>query len=142
MEVSYVRQRLLGVITAARSRATDRRARAADAEKAYAEMLAHVATPVARQVATALRAEGCPFSVSTPEGVVMLTSDHRRDDSVALALDTEPDLPRVVVRVRRTRGSRVLDEEHPLAAGKAPDAISETDVLEGLLAAVAPWLER
>jgi hypothetical protein len=130
------------MIAAARTRAQERRARIADAEKAYADILARVATPVARQVAIALKAEGFPFTVSTPEGVVRLTSDHRREDFVEVGLDTAAESPRVVVRVRHTRGSRVLDEERPLAEGRPPETVSETDVLDALLAAVAPWLER
>jgi hypothetical protein len=35
-----------------------------------------------------------------------------------------------------------VDEERPVKPGAAPDAITEDDVLEFLLGALEPWLER
>jgi len=48
----------------------------------------------------------------------------------------------VTGRVRRTRGSRTIDEERPVKPGAGPDAVSEEDLLEFLLGALEPWLER
>src|SRR2546430_702627 len=80
VEVSLVRNRLLLAIDRARTRAQQRRQRLGDAERAYATFLAQVATPVTRMMATALKAEGYPFTVASPSGGLRLTSDHGRDD--------------------------------------------------------------
>lgn len=142
MEVSHVRQRLLTALQAARTRSQERRTRTAEAERAFETMLDQIAVPVARQLASAMKAEGIPFTVSTPGRVVRLTSDHRRDDIIELALDTSGAAPQLLLSSRRTRGSRVVDDERPLAAGRPIDAITEEEVLAALLDAVTPWLER
>jgi hypothetical protein len=36
----------------------------------------------------------------------------------------------------------VLEEERPIKPDAAPENVGEQDVLEALLAALAPWLER
>jgi hypothetical protein len=58
VEVSQVRRRLQAAIVASRERAQRRRQRAAEAESSYDGFLSQVATPLARQVANALNAEG------------------------------------------------------------------------------------
>jgi hypothetical protein len=89
-----------------------------------------------------LKAEGYAFTVFTPGGGLRLASDRTRDDFIELALDTSGDRPQVVGRISHARGSRTLDEERPVKPGAAPDAITEDDVLEFLLTALEPWLER
>jgi hypothetical protein len=142
VEVSAVRQRLIGAMAAARTRAQERRLRVASAERAFDSLLAQAATPLARQLVGALKAENIPFSVSTPEHGLRLVSDHRRDDFVELALDAAQDPPEVVLRVRRARGSRTLDEERAVKPGAAVESIGEQDLLEAFLAALSPWFER
>ncbi|HTM02223.1 MAG TPA: hypothetical protein VL173_01865 [Vicinamibacterales bacterium] len=142
MEVSLVRKRLKAVIDAARDNAQRRRQRVADAERAYDTFLNDVATPVARQVANALKAEGYSFTVFTPGSGLRLASDRTRDDFIEFALDTAGDRAEVIGRVSRQRGSRTIDEEMPVKRGAAPDTISEEDVLEFFAAALEPWLER
>ena len=142
MEVSQVRKRLKMAIDAARQRAQSNRQRAADAERAYTVFLDDVATPVARQVANALKSEGYSFTVFTPGGGLRLASDKTRDDFIELTLDTSGDRPQVIARVSHSRGSRTLDEERPVKPGASPDAITEDDVLEFLLSALEPWIER
>lgn len=142
MEVSQVRKRLKTAIDAARQRAQTSRQRAAEAERAYAAFLGDVATPVMRQVANALKAEGYSFTVFTPSGGLRLASDKTRDDFIELALDTAGDRPQVVARVSHSRGSRTIDEERPVKPGASPDAITEDDVLDFVLTALEPWLER
>jgi len=127
---------------AARRRAQLHRQHVADAGRAYDTFLADVATPVMRQLAGALKAEGYAFSVFTPGGSLRLASDTARDDFVELTLDTTADVPQVLGRVRYARGSRTVDEERALKPGASPDAISDEDVLEFLLTALEPWLER
>ena len=142
MEVSQVRKRVQQAIGAARDRVQLRRQRTAEAQRAYEVFVRDVATPVARQVAGALKAEGYPFIVSTPGDGVRLASDRGRDDFVELTLDASSGTPQVLGRISHTRGSRTVDEERPVKPGAAPDAITEDDVLEFLLGALEPWLER
>jgi len=139
LEVSVLRQRLLSAMSVARSQAQERRTRVAEAERAFDSLLTDVATPIARQLAGALKAEKIPFTVSTPERGLRLASDHGRDDFVELGLDATHDPPQVVLRVRRTRGSRTLDEERAIKPGARIDAVSEEDVLQALLEALTPW---
>lgn len=127
---------------AARQRAEERRQRATEAEHAYEAFLANVATPLARQVASALKAEGHPFTVFTPSGSVRLASDRGRADFIELALETGGDEPQVVGRISHTRGSRTMEEERPVKPGAAPGTLTEEDVLTFLLDALEPWLQR
>ena len=129
-------------MTAARDRAQKRRQQAADADSAYDNFLTHVATPLVRQVANALNAEGYAFTVSTPGRGLRLALDRGRDDFIELALDTNADEPAVVGRTRRTRGSRTIEDERPIKPGASPDQIGEQDVLEFFVGALEPWLER
>jgi len=126
----------------AREQARQRRERSDEAEKAYADFLEKIAAPLARQVAGALKAEGFTFTVSAPERGLRLSSDRGRDDFVELALHVEGDQPQVIGRIRRTRGSRTLDEERPMKPGAPPQDLTEEDVLEFLVHALEPWLER
>jgi hypothetical protein len=129
-------------MTVARDRARQRREDADQAEKAYETFLVQLAAPLARQVVNALRAEGYSFTLSTPGRGLRLSLDQGRDDFIELELRTDVDQPHIVGRIRRTRGSRTLDEEHPLKAGAAPQDVSEHDLLEFLARALEPWLER
>lgn len=129
-------------IGAARERSQRRRQQTADAERAYEAFIRDVATPVMRQLANALKVESYAFTVFTPGSGVRLALDRGRDDFVELTLDTSGPTPQVLGRISQTRGSRTIDEERPLKPGAMPDAISEEDVLEFLLGALEPWLER
>jgi hypothetical protein len=142
MEISQVRKRIQGAMTTARDRAKQRRQKADEAEQAYEKFLDHLAAPLARQVVNALRSEGYAFTVSTPHRGLRVSLDAGRDDYVELALNTETDPPHVSGRIRRTRGSRTIDEERPVKPGAGPDDVSEEDLLEFLLRALEPWLER
>ena len=142
MEVSQVRNRLNIAITAARDRAQRRRERAAEAQLTYETFLTEVATPVARQLANAMKPEGYAFTVFTPGAGLRLASDRGRDDFIELSLDTTGDTPEVVGRISQQRGSRTIDEEMPVKRGAGPQEISEDDVLEFFLGALEPWLER
>ena len=142
MEVSQVRRRLQAAIVASRERAQQRRQRSADAESSYDTFLTQVATPLARQLANALNAEGYAFTLSTPGRGLRLALDRGRDDFIELALETNADEPTVVGRLRRTRGSRTIEEERPIKPGASPDQLSEQDLLEFFVTALDPWLER
>jgi hypothetical protein len=142
LEVSHVSRRLKIAIEVTRARAQQRRQRTAEVEKAFALFLEAVATPVTRQMANALKVAGIAFTVETPGGGLRLSADRGRDDFVEFALDTSGDRPEVVGRVSQARGSRTLDRTLPVKAGADPGAIGEEDVLEFLLVALEPWLER
>ena len=142
VEVSLVRNRLNRAIEVARERARQRRQRTATAELAYETFLQNVATPVIRLVANSLKVENYAFTVFTPSGGLRLASDRGRDDYVEFALDAATDPPQVVGRIRRSRGSRTLDEERPIKPETPPDELSEEDVLSFVLDVLQPWLER
>lgn len=129
-------------MTTARDRAKQRRQKADEAEKSYEKFLDQLAAPLARQIANALRAEGYSFTVSTPGRGLRVSLDQGRDDYIELALNSETEQPTVVGRIRRTRGSRTIDEERPIKPGGGPDDLSEDDLLEFLVRALEPWLER
>jgi len=129
-------------MTTARDRAQRRRQLAADAETAYDGFLANVATPLVKQIANALQAEGYAFTLSTPGRGLRLALDRGRDDFIELALETDADEPTVIGRIRRTRGSRTIEEERPVKRGASPDHVSEQDLLDFFESALQPWLER
>ena len=93
---------------------------AADAEMPTTVSSLTSATPLARQVANVLNTEGFPFIVATPGRGLRLALDRGRDDFIELALETTADLPTVVGRIRRTRGSRTIEDERPIKAGAHP----------------------
>jgi hypothetical protein len=142
VEVSLVRKRLLTAIERTRKDAQERRRRAAEVERAYETFLTSVATPVARMLVIALKAEGYGFTMNTPGGGLRLVADRGRDDFIDLGLDASADPPEVVVATSYTRGSRTISTERPLKPGASPDAITEDEVLDFLVEALTPWLER
>ena len=141
VEVSQVRNRLRRAIDGARDHAQQRRQHVAEAERSYQALLDEVATPLVRQVANALKVEGYGFTVFTPGNGLRLASDRGRDDYIEFALDDAGERPEVIARISRTRGSRTIAEERAVKPGAAPDAITEEELLEFLLAALDPWLQ-
>jgi len=142
VEVSHVNKRLKMAIETARARSRARREQSAVAEKTYAVFLETVATPVARQVASALKAAGLSFTLGTPEGGLRLSAERGRDDFIEFVLDTSGETPRAAGRVSVSRGSRTLDEVLPVKSGTAIEDLTDEDVLEFLVRALEPWLER
>jgi hypothetical protein len=142
LEISQVRKRVQSAIASGRDRAQQRRQRSDDAEREFALFLQTIATPLAQQAATALKAEGLPFTVFTPGDGVRLVYDRGRDNFVEFALDTSGDRPQVIGRISQTRGSRGFEEERPLRLNAAPSELTEDEVLEFLMQAVESWLAR
>lgn len=142
MEVSEVRQRLLQRLDAARRMSAERRTRSDRAVREYERFLADVATPLARMLVQALRAEGYLFSLSTPSGSIRLSSDRSSADFLEIALDRDADPPRPIVRASRTRGGHTLQDERPVREDAAIPALTEADVLEALLEEIAKLLIR
>ena len=142
MEVSHVNKRVRNAIEEAKAKAQARRNAAASADKAYATFLETVATPIARQVANALKVAGVAFTLGTPGGGLRLAADRGRDDYVEIVLDASGELPQAAGRVSVTRGSRTIVETLPIKPGTAIEDLTEEDVLEFLVRALEPWLER
>ena len=142
VEVSSVRKQLQTRVLEARRTAKLRREAVSQAQAAYDAFLTQIAVPVARQLVSALKAEGFAWNVSTPSGMVRVAPDAGRDDFIEIDFDTSAGVPKVIGRVSRGRGSRLVREEQVLADGASPDTISDQDVLDYLLAALTPWIER
>lgn len=141
LETSEIRKRLRHAIALAKQDASARRAAADRATGDFERFLDEVASPLARQFAGALRAEGYPFQVATPAGLLRLESERAREDVIEIALDTSAR-PVVVGRASRGRGSRLVTEERPLREGAAVADLTEEDVLAYLLAVIPPFVER
>jgi hypothetical protein len=141
METSVVRNKLRETIERAKRRAAERRSHNDEASRAYDAFLDHMATPLVRQIANALKADGYGFTVFTPSGAVRLASDRHPEDFIEIVLDVNGDVPRVLGHTRRLRGRDIVESERPIASGR-PDGITEEDLLEFLLKEVEPFVER
>ncbi len=141
-EIAEVRQRVRRAIEQARLDAVERRARAEAAGEEGRRFIQRVATPVARQVVSVLRAERFGFRLSTPSGAVRLVSERRREDFIDIAVDAAGDPVTILTTVNHVRGGRVLTTERPLAAEVEIDALTEQHVLDFLLDAIRVFVER
>jgi hypothetical protein len=142
MDISEVRRRLRGAIEEARREAVARRERSDAAHRDYEVFLADCATPTFRQLALALGGEGHRFEMATPADSVRLVSERSSDDYIELGLDATQDPPRVVGRTSRGRGRRNVTSERPVREGAAVADLTAEDVLEFLVAEIAPLVER
>ena len=115
---------------------------AAAAETAYDSFLAHVATPLARQIAGALKAEGYAFTVSTPGRGLRLALDRARTISSSSRSTAEaepadshrPDPPHARVAHDR-RGA-------PGQTRRVAESSQRGRSARFLVSALEPWLER
>ena len=152
MDTGEVNKGLKIATERARAHAANRRQRDGEATKAYETFLDRVATPLMKQLASALKAEGHAFTLFTPAGNPRLASDRQRDDFIELALergdtalgDTAPgeSALQVVGRVSHVRGSRTLTRTQPVHAGTDPASLTDEQLLSFLLDALRPWIER
>ena len=71
-----------------------------------------------------------------------MAADRGRDDYVEFVLDASGELPQAAGRVSVSRGSRTIDEVIPVKPGAAIEDLTDEDVLEFLVRALEPWLER
>jgi len=142
MDIALLRKSLVKAIESARRDAAERRTRADEAGRDYTRFLDQTATPVFRAMANALRGEGLSFDVMTPSGGVRLVPERAREDGIEVVLDASTDPPQPLVRVVRTRGSRVTQHERPIAGPVRTDALTEDHVAAMLLEELRPWLER
>lgn len=142
IEISELRKRLRRAIEERRKSTAARRATLDEAARAYTELLELTATPLVRQLANALRAEGHNFTVFTPSGGLRMALAKSPDDFIEFALDTSHDEPFAALRVNRTRGRRVVQHERAVKDRTPVDRLDEEDVLQALLEEVAPFVER
>ena len=141
METAVVRKRLVDAIERAKRTAGDRRTRADEAARAYAQFLETTAVPLLRQVANVLKASGYPFAVFTPSGGVRLMSERNAEDYIELSLDTSGDEPMVIGKSSRARGRRVVEHERAIAEQTVAH-LTEEHLFDYLLKELEPYIER
>jgi hypothetical protein len=140
MEVSDVRRRLRGAIEQAKRRAAERRTRVDQASREYEQFLSAIAVPVTHTVAQALIGEGHRFKVLTPGPAVRLVAEFSPDDYLEISLDTDGDVPAVMVHTSRGRGRRSVETERVLS-GRIGE-LTEEDIVSALLEELIPLIER
>jgi hypothetical protein len=142
MDVSDLRKRIIRALEDARRDASDRRIVVDQAAKAYETFLADVATPVMRQAAVVLKAEGHPFTVQTPAETVRLVADGAAQTFLELGLDTSGARGIVIGRVSLTRGRQShIIEERPVA-DKPVMELTEEDLSAFLIAEIPKLVVR
>lgn len=141
METSVVRKRVSDTIEKSKRQAAERRARADEAARAYAEFLDAIAVPMFKQVANILKASGYAFSVFTPSGAVRMMSDRNNEDFIELTLDASGPQPMVLGKSSRSRGRRVIEHEQAIAEQSVAH-LTEEHVLQYLLKEIEPLVER
>ncbi len=142
MHTADIRRRVTRTIAEARVAAAARRRRAASAEAAADAILSGVAAPLCKTIVAALKAEGLKFRLSTPPGAVRISSETSGDDYIELALDATRTPPALMGRVGRAWGRRVLADEQVVAEDPAIGELDEETLLEFVLGALAPFVER
>ena len=143
MDVSDLRKRIIRALDDARKDASSRRVVVDEAAKAYESFLADIATPVMRQAALVLKAEGHPFTVQTPAGTVRLVADSLGADlHRAWARHDRRVGPSVIGRVSLARGRQGhLIEERPIADKSVAD-VTEEDLSAFLVAEIPKLIVR
>lgn len=141
MEPADVRRRVRQAVVDARARAARRRENAAAAEEDGRRALRRMAR-LFRTAASVLTAEGHRFGVETPVGAIRLSPGGASGDFIELALDTTRDPPALMGRTAYARGRHRLSEERVVAEHPALGELAEEEVLDFVLSALAPMLER
>ena len=142
MEVSDVRKRVKEVIDRSTRAMAERRTLVDEATREYQIFLDRIAIPLLRQIGNVLRAEGHPFTVSTPGSSVRLVSDRSGSDYIDLSLDTTGRQPHVIIHSVRTRGRRVTESETAIGHGGPVRDLTEEDVLAAVMKDLEPLVER
>jgi len=142
VETSDVRRRLRGAIEQAKRRAADRRAVADEASRVWAERLPEAIVPAFQAVLNVLSGDGFKFSLSTPGEAARLSSDRSSAEFVEVALDTSRELPAVIVRSTRGRGSRTIESERVVAEGPEIAELTQDAVIGVLIEEIVPFIER
>jgi len=142
METSDVRRRLRGAIEQAKRRAADRRAVADEASRVWRERLPDVVVPAFHSVLNALSGDGFKFSLSTPGETARLSPDRSSAEFVEIALDTNRELPAVVLRSTRGRGSRTIESERVVAEGPEIAELTQDAIVGAAIEEIVPFIER
>lgn len=142
MDTGDIRRRVRRTIDDARARAQERRRDVAAAEEDGGRALRVVAAPLFRTVASALKAEGYRFAVETPAGAVRLSPGGASEDFIELALDTAREPPALVGRTAYVRGRRMLSDERVVAEHPAFGDLAAEDLLDFVVSALAPLVQR
>jgi hypothetical protein len=142
VQTGEVNKRLKIATEQARAYAAERRQKDADATKAYDTFLEVVATPLMKQLASALKADGHGFTLFTPAGGLRLASDRQRDDFIELGLERSENGLQVVGHISHVRGSRTLTHTTPVMPGVPTGSLTDEQLLSFLLEALRPWIER
>ena len=142
MDTGDIRRRVRRTIDDARARARARRRDVAAAEEDGGRVLRAVATPLFRTIAAALKAEGYRFGVETPAGAVRLSPGGASEDFVELVLDTAREPPALVGRTTIVRGRRALSDERVVAEHPSLGGLAAEDLLDFVLTALAPMVDR
>src|SRR4051794_5406805 len=142
MEVSDVRRRVKEVIDHAKRAVAERRTLVDEATRDYQAFLDRIATPLFRQIGNVLRAEGHPFTVSTPGNSVRLTADRAGTDFIDLALDTTGRRPQVIIHASRSRGRRVMESETALEPDRPIRELTEDDVMAAVMKELEGLVDR
>lgn len=142
MEVSDLRRRLRAAVEGAKVRAAERRARTDEASAAYDTLLEATAVPAFHTVVNALVGEGYRFKVITPGRAVRMSPERSAEDFIELSLDTEREVPAVILTSSRGRGRRTVTSERILRDGAGIAGLTEEDLAAALLDELLPFIER
>ena len=142
MEVSDLRRRIRAVVEGARARAAERRTRTDETTRAYEQFLETIGVPAFHTMSNALVGEGHRFTVTTPGQAARLSSARAAEDFGEMSLDTDRDVPAIVLRSQRGRGRRTVSVERILREGPAIAELTEEDVVAALLEELTPLIER
>jgi hypothetical protein len=142
MDIPDVRRRVRAAIEQARRDAAARRERSDASARAYTDFLTTRAVPAFNLLAGALVGEGHRFKVSTPAESVRLTAEGSLENFIELVLDPTDDPPVVLGRTNVGRGRRAITRERPLRKTTPIADLTEDDVIEFVLAEIAPFVER
>ncbi len=142
MNVADIRRRVKRAIAEARDAAVAHRRLVASAEDEAAAVLSGVAAPLCKTVVAALKAEGFEFRLSTPPDAVRISRVTSGDDYVELALDATRTPPAMMGRVGRTWGRHVLADEQVVAEHPVIGKLDDATLLEFVVRALAPFIER
>jgi len=142
LDTAEVRKQLTHRLAELRKAQTQRRTATDTARTAFDSVAEREIAPTVRQLAQALKAEGFPFTVQTPSGVVRLVSDRSSENVIDIVLELGGKQPSVVIRSAYSRGRRQLEDERTLAEGAAIATIDAERVLAVLLDVIEPFVER
>jgi hypothetical protein len=141
-DVGEVRKQLKHAIEAHRKANAARRAESDQATKQFETWLQLVGEPLCREVTSALRGEGYPFRLQTPQGVARISSERSPDDFLELAFDSRRTPVALVLSRGYTRGSKTYSDERVLCEGATIDQVEPQQVLSALVEDILPLIER